>query len=159
MFYQCQNAVCPVAQTYVQLVCALSPRNRFIMANETILPIWQCYFLESPDNSYTEFVFVSPYGENETIVRCVWRSEYLFGKQNGPVIGLVLGVMITIIGLVGAIANATNVMVLKLLTKNSSLYCLLLLLAIFDFLLCSFAIVTTIFLQVAISKLNTTQLL
>ncbi|CAL8072578.1 unnamed protein product [Orchesella dallaii] len=120
------------------------------MPNETILPLWACYFFEAPDTGEDVF-FVSPYENNETIYRCILRSEYILGKTYGPRLNLVLGVILGIIGVTGAIANCANILVLKQLTKNSNLYLLLILLAFFDFIVCTFSISTTVFGQIVLN--------
>lgn len=119
--------------------------------NKTIvLPIWQCYFFEAPDNS--SLTFVSVHNNETLILKCILGSQYLLGKQYGPLLCICFGIMVAIIGLIGAAANVANVFVLKILTRHSSLYWLLLILAIFDFIACSFAILTTVFLQLAVSE-------
>ncbi|ODM88977.1 FMRFamide receptor, partial [Orchesella cincta] len=120
------------------------------MPNETILPLWACYFFEAPDNG-EDLIFVSPYENNETVYKCILKSEYLFGKKDGPLLNLILGVILGIIGTIGALANCANIVVLKQLTKNSNLYLLLILLALFDFVVCTFSISTTVFGQLVLN--------
>ncbi|CAL8072574.1 unnamed protein product [Orchesella dallaii] len=97
------------------------------------LNFWTCYFLDSEDGTY-------PTMNPHFAFKCRAQGKFLSkNEEYGHAICIFITVLIFLVGICGFVTNVLNVFVLRKSLKGSSLKNLLIILAVFEFAACIFA--------------------
>jgi len=122
--------------------------NSNLNPKQVNLGFWTCYFIDIPENT-SSLEIISPKEGDNTLYKCFFETEYLFGKHSGPGVCIALCILVSIIGMYGLVSNIVNIFVLRKITKgSSSLQKLLIILAGFDMIASLCGVLSSVLVQI-----------